>query len=73
MWAAEQGLFTVSDSNRDPLKDKRGCVSQPVQLASGGSAVLFNDPHRGQCGGNMRRYIQDTWLSLKPRVRELVY
>lgn len=50
-WAAVQRLFTVSDSNRDPLKDKRSCVSQPSQLASGWSAVLFNDPHRGQGRG----------------------
>lgn len=51
VWAAVQRLFTVSDSNRDPLKDKRSCVSQPSQLASGWSAVLFNDPHRGQGRG----------------------
>lgn len=50
-WAAVQHLFTVSDSNRDPLKDKHSCVSQPGQLASGWSAVLFNDPHRGQGRG----------------------
>ena len=50
-WAVVRCLFTVSDSNRDPLKDKRSCVSQPGQLASGWSAVLFNDPHRGQGRG----------------------
>lgn len=34
-WSVVQHLFTVSDSNRDPLKDKPSCVSQPGQLASG--------------------------------------
>lgn len=50
-WAAVQRLFIVSDSNRDPLKDKRSCVSQHGQLASGWSTVLCNDPHRGRARG----------------------
>lgn len=50
-WAAVQRLFTVSDSNRDPLKDKRSCVGRASQLASGWSGVLFNDPQRGQGRG----------------------
>lgn len=72
-WAVVRRLFTVSDSNRDPLKDKRSCVRRPSQLASGWSAVLFNDPHRGQgkgtwgdtreIPGSLSSPMWESWLS----------
>lgn len=72
-WAAVQCLFTVSDSNRDPLKDKRSCVSQPGQLASGWSAVLFNDPHRGQGKRTWGDTQEIPGFVSKPNVGELAH